>query len=607
MFNESGKTYIRRLHISTNQSDPLVRQLRLARTFSSLDLQPPGLPASAILCVQKIRAPRQPAQSSYAWEQNVSASLQHLYEHAERPVKKEPAPNAQAILFSDRAELLACLAHDWYTGKLSQHWWWQSLFPNQDHSNLPIQAWLTDPAYVPAALHHLAIRGEATHFVRLLPSPIIPILLENIIRHFALHTLHSIYYPDSISLEDTPAEKNAPPRTQKEPALPFIIDQNLSQAISPSSLPVSDLPPSSPPTSKSPWQPWVPECHEMAPYSNRQLFTGITLMLIRAPHIVRTPAFTHTIQQWQQNASPIQATNATQSSSPTSHKNTYPSNNNAMPAANPSQETTTPQTSAPSPLLTTQNPIPSQSTPLSTLSQQNQESYIYPDTSSSTTQIPLSYNDPNDPSTHLTAINKEKDAIRNSGTAIPEYDALLSKNVEAIPSVNSPLSATTSSFSEKTSRAESSTLETIGTTTINHSTIGISKQEQSDLLQPSLATLTNLSSQYARSEYNNELIPPSLSQAPDAHLPELSSLQTTPTLSQELSSTSTLPFIPALPMTIEGSYETRFGGLFYLVNVALYLELYGDFTAPAQPGLPLTIWDFLALLGHRLTNGKISG
>jgi hypothetical protein len=44
---------------------------------------------------------------------------------------------------------------------------------------------------------------------------------------------------------------------------------------------------------------------------------------------------------------------------------------------------------------------------------------------------------------------------------------------------------------------------------------------------------------------------------------------------------------------------TNFGGIFYLLNVALALGLYGDFTAPRAPGLALSPWDLLALIGRR--------
>jgi hypothetical protein len=45
--------------------------------------------------------------------------------------------------------------------------------------------------------------------------------------------------------------------------------------------------------------------------------------------------------------------------------------------------------------------------------------------------------------------------------------------------------------------------------------------------------------------------------------------------------------------------DTAFGGLFYLLNVSLFLGLYGDFTQPRYRGLALSPWDFLALVGER--------
>jgi hypothetical protein len=46
--------------------------------------------------------------------------------------------------------------------------------------------------------------------------------------------------------------------------------------------------------------------------------------------------------------------------------------------------------------------------------------------------------------------------------------------------------------------------------------------------------------------------------------------------------------------------DTHLGGLFYLLSVAQYLGLYGDFTAPTKPGIPLDPWDLVTLLGRRL-------
>lgn len=58
------------------------------------------------------------------------------------------------------------------------------------------------------------------------------------------------------------------------------------------------------------------------------------------------------------------------------------------------------------------------------------------------------------------------------------------------------------------------------------------------------------------------------------------------------------PFASAPPLDAR-AFDTGFGGLFYLLNVALHLGLYPDFTRPRAPGLAQSPWDLLAWLGHR--------
>jgi hypothetical protein len=53
-------------------------------------------------------------------------------------------------------------------------------------------------------------------------------------------------------------------------------------------------------------------------------------------------------------------------------------------------------------------------------------------------------------------------------------------------------------------------------------------------------------------------------------------------------------------MAFPEALETELGGLFYLLNVGLYLGLYGDFTMPALPDDPFDPWDFVAVVGRRL-------
>jgi hypothetical protein len=43
--------------------------------------------------------------------------------------------------------------------------------------------------------------------------------------------------------------------------------------------------------------------------------------------------------------------------------------------------------------------------------------------------------------------------------------------------------------------------------------------------------------------------------------------------------------------------ETAFGGLFFLLNAAIHMGIYSDFSEPRDTGTDLSPWDFLALLG----------
>ena len=50
--------------------------------------------------------------------------------------------------------------------------------------------------------------------------------------------------------------------------------------------------------------------------------------------------------------------------------------------------------------------------------------------------------------------------------------------------------------------------------------------------------------------------------------------------------------------------ETNLGGLFYLINLALFLEIYSDFTSPEEQFHDdLSIWDFVAIVGREI-NGE---
>ncbi len=56
---------------------------------------------------------------------------------------------------------------------------------------------------------------------------------------------------------------------------------------------------------------------------------------------------------------------------------------------------------------------------------------------------------------------------------------------------------------------------------------------------------------------------------------------------------------------IELSFQTRFGGVFYLLNLGLYLGLYRDFTEASVEEIDLNIWDFVALVAREFLGERI--
>ena len=72
-------------------------------------------------------------------------------------------------------------------------------------------------------------------------------------------------------------------------------------------------------------------------------------------------------------------------------------------------------------------------------------------------------------------------------------------------------------------------------------------------------------------------------------------------------STATHPSAPSPPPFARPAewIESRYGGVLYLLNVALHLGFYPDFTQPRDAGLALSPWAFLALVGERLAGRRL--
>jgi hypothetical protein len=138
---------------------------RLRAIVERGDLAPAALPPAAVLCIRRLGlvAPR-------AWQAAARDAIADLAAHAARPSHGFVPASAEAVLFADRAELLAALARDWCGGRVHACWWWRALFRTGDDAAVVIAAWRDAPQAVPAALDLAAEWQVVVPFVARLPD-----------------------------------------------------------------------------------------------------------------------------------------------------------------------------------------------------------------------------------------------------------------------------------------------------------------------------------------------------------------------------------------------------------------------------------------------------
>ena len=165
---------LRSVRLHSAGGDALRARQRLERALADVDWSPPGLPARAMLFVRRLvadgRRGLRPQAEGGGLGQGVSAALRAHAHTARRPWLHDDAGRADAVLFADEAELLACLWRDWARGALAQRWWWRNVMGGQDAAAwLRLQAWPRGE-WVAPALALLAGHGDAVACVACLPA-----------------------------------------------------------------------------------------------------------------------------------------------------------------------------------------------------------------------------------------------------------------------------------------------------------------------------------------------------------------------------------------------------------------------------------------------------
>ncbi|HEX6465489.1 MAG TPA: hypothetical protein VFZ98_13595, partial [Vicinamibacterales bacterium] len=165
--------------------------------LASLDLEPTAMPLHAILCVRAMRDPLPDAidvrpgrarQRPVAWEAAMRGALGVMLRRAARPIDGPVASDAQAVVFADEAEMLACAARDICRGPLSLFWWWRHLLQDASLERV-VAAWRDAPTYMPAAFESLGRVDAAASWIRRLTQAPAAALLDAMLRAHALPEL----------------------------------------------------------------------------------------------------------------------------------------------------------------------------------------------------------------------------------------------------------------------------------------------------------------------------------------------------------------------------------------------------------------------------------
>ena len=226
-----------------------------------------SLKPEAILCVRRIA-------TSFPDLERLSHVLDAEIRNAARPARGIVPANANAVLFADRAELLACLARDWCAADLGIGWWWPVLFPQDDFTAL-VRRWLADAAAIPAALTRLEVAGLVTPFLRKFVRADLDTLWRNVVQTFGLAELERTWSSMNLTNDTVGTDAN-------------------SQA--------------------APWRAWVTPAPSLSASATRLLVTAV--LLERAPAKVRSHSFARAVAAWvesndRQRAHPLDAPNVT--------------------------------------------------------------------------------------------------------------------------------------------------------------------------------------------------------------------------------------------------------------------------------------------------------
>ena len=284
-----------------NGSDHTALRLRLTRLLGSVELRPAAMPPSAILFVRHLSDPlpghlapwRSPVRVDTAWERATQNALAEIARRAARPGQGQVPASAEAVLFADEGEMLACLALDMSRGEAQGRWWWRAMLRTlPSSSSAGLTTLLCSRAEsVPAALYHLAKRRQAVTVVNALSPQQAMTVLSAMGHAYAVDDIGThLFRPMEPASGDAPGAANVwSERHTPESGQPHFGDSAVHHR--PSDLATS--------TVSAPWERWLsPSSVPQSLGKERHCLLGVGLALYHEPAVVRTSRFLQRFREW---------------------------------------------------------------------------------------------------------------------------------------------------------------------------------------------------------------------------------------------------------------------------------------------------------------------
>jgi hypothetical protein len=203
---------VNKLRIRTATTSQAAARNAVARQLETAELTPPALAPAAILLIRSMRDPlpgrlatdRNSIPADECWQREIQSRIVSIARSASVPIRGRVHGDADAVIFADEAELLACIARDLACRNGPVPWWCRAITRQIPQSSL-FTLLCAHIELVPAMFRMLTRWNSLDEVVLALDAEQTRQLRRELVRNLALRHVERALAPIDADLADTPA------------------------------------------------------------------------------------------------------------------------------------------------------------------------------------------------------------------------------------------------------------------------------------------------------------------------------------------------------------------------------------------------------------------